>query len=155
MWPCPCRIAKHEAAISRNPNACAADADLATRSRRLAYLRRTSGESVASHSSLRSRPGIIFRDPTRRAILERLSRRPASASALAAPLRVTVAAVVQHLQVLEASGLIRTEKVGRVRSCEVRPEGLRVLERWIAERRAAWLDRFDRLERILDEGKDG
>lgn len=94
-------------------------------------------------------------DPTRRAILERLSRRPASASALAAPLRVTVAAVVQHLQVLEASGLIRTEKVGRVRSCEVRPEGLRVLERWIAERRAAWLDRFDRLERILDEGKDG
>ncbi|MCA1825828.1 MAG: metalloregulator ArsR/SmtB family transcription factor [Myxococcales bacterium] len=95
----------------------------------------------------------VFRalgDPTRRSILERISRRPASASELVRPMRVTLAAVVQHLQVLEASGLIRTEKVGRVRSCRVRPEGLEVAERWIAQRRAAWSERFDRPGRILE-----
>src|SRR5262249_9451825 len=92
-------------------------------------------------------------DPTRRAILERISRRPASPSRLARPLRLTLAAVVQHVQILEASGLIRTEKVGRVRTCEVRPEGLQLAERWIVERRAAWIERFDRLGRILEEEK--
>jgi len=94
-------------------------------------------------------------DPTRRLILERLSRGPASVSALAKPLDITLAAVVQHLQVLEQSGIVRTEKIGRVRSCHVRPDGLRVAERWIAERRAIWERRFDRLGEILGEPQHG
>ena len=94
-------------------------------------------------------------DPTRRLILEQLSRGPASVSALAKPLDITLAAVVQHLQVLEQSGIVRTEKIGRVRSCHVRPDGLRVAERWIAERRAIWERRFDRLGEILGEPQPG
>jgi DNA-binding transcriptional ArsR family regulator len=90
-------------------------------------------------------------DPTRRLIVERLSRGPASVSALAEPLDITLAAVVQHLQVLEQSGVVRTEKVGRVRSCHIRSEGLKVAERWIAERRTVWERRFDRLGELLEE----
>jgi DNA-binding transcriptional ArsR family regulator len=89
-------------------------------------------------------------DPTRRVIVERLSRGPASVSALAKPLEISLAAVVQHLQVLEESGIVRTQKVGRVRSCQIRSDGLRVAERWIAERRAVWERRFDRLGEVLD-----
>jgi DNA-binding transcriptional ArsR family regulator len=89
-------------------------------------------------------------DPTRRAIVERLSRGSTSVSELARPLGVTLAAVVQHLQVLEESGIVRTEKIGRVRSCHIEPTGLRVAERWIAERRSAWERRFDRLGEILE-----
>jgi DNA-binding transcriptional ArsR family regulator len=90
-------------------------------------------------------------DATRRAIIERLSRGSASVSDLAGPLEVTLAAVIQHLQVLEDSGLVRTEKLGRVRSCHVQPEGLRVVERWISERRTLWERQFDRLAQLLDE----
>src|SRR5476651_492701 len=64
-------------------------------------------------------------DPTRRAILEKLSQGPISVSRLAEPLDITLAAVVQHLQVLEESGLVQTEKVGRVRTCRIEPAGLR------------------------------
>ena len=90
-------------------------------------------------------------DPTRRAILERLSRSPSSVSDLAKPLDVTLAAVVQHVQVLEESGLVRSKKIGRVRSCQIVPEGLRVAERWIADRRSLWERHFDRLGEILEE----
>lgn len=89
-------------------------------------------------------------DPTRRAIMVRLGRGSASVSDLAEPLGVTLAAVVQHLQVLEASGLVRTEKVGRVRSCQIDPSGLRVAESWITARRSTWERRFDRLGELLD-----
>jgi DNA-binding transcriptional ArsR family regulator len=89
-------------------------------------------------------------DPTRRAIVERLSRGSLSVSELAKPLEVTLAAVVQHLAVLEDSGIVRTEKLGRVRSCHLAPDGLRVAERWIAERRGMWERHFDRLGEILD-----
>jgi DNA-binding transcriptional ArsR family regulator len=89
-------------------------------------------------------------DPTRRVIVERLSRGPVSVSALAEPLEITLAAVVQHLKVLEESGIVRTEKVGRVRSCHIRCDGLRVAERWIADRRTVWERRFDRLGELLD-----
>ena len=82
-------------------------------------------------------------DPTRRAILEKLSQRPFTVSALAEPLNITVAAVVQHLQALEECGLVRTEKVGRVRTCRIEPGGLAVAEKWIADRRttgnAGWI----------------
>jgi DNA-binding transcriptional ArsR family regulator len=90
-------------------------------------------------------------DPTRRAIVERLSEAPVSASRLAAPLRMTVAAVVQHLQILEKSGLVRTTKVGRVRTCRIEPAGFSAAERWIGERRSMWEKRFDRLGDLLAE----
>ncbi|MBZ4414664.1 metalloregulator ArsR/SmtB family transcription factor [Myxococcus sp. MISCRS1] len=89
-------------------------------------------------------------DSTRRAIVERLSQGSLSVSDLAKPLDITLAAVVQHLQVLEESGLVRTEKVGRVRSCHIQPEGLRVAEDWISARRGLWERRFDRLGELLD-----
>ena len=90
-------------------------------------------------------------DPTRRAIVERLSERPLSVSLLAKPLAITLAAVVQHLQVLEKSGLIHTEKVGRVRTCHIEPSGLSVIEQWIGDRRSTWERRFDRLGDLLAE----
>jgi|ERR1700691_382087 DNA-binding transcriptional ArsR family regulator len=90
-------------------------------------------------------------DPTRRAIVEKLSEGPISVSRLAKPLDVTLAAVVQHLQVLEKSGLVRTEKVGRVRTCQIEPRGLTVAERWIDDRRSLWEKRFDRLGDLLAE----
>jgi DNA-binding transcriptional ArsR family regulator len=90
-------------------------------------------------------------DPTRRAMVERLSRGPASVSMLAEPLAMTLSAVVQHLAVLEASGLVRSEKVGRVRTCRIEPQALDVAERWISERRTSWERRFDRLDALLAE----
>jgi DNA-binding transcriptional ArsR family regulator len=90
-------------------------------------------------------------DPTRRAILTRLGRGPQPASALAEPLAITLTAVMQHVQVLERSGLVQSEKVGRVRTCRVRTTGLNVLEAWIHEQRTMWEKRLDRLGEILDE----
>jgi DNA-binding transcriptional ArsR family regulator len=94
-------------------------------------------------------------EPTRRAIVERLSAGPMSVSDLAQPFDVTLAAIVQHLQVLEDSGVVRTAKVGRVRTCRIEPRGLSVAERWISERRSLWERRFDRLGELLalDEGQ--
>jgi DNA-binding transcriptional ArsR family regulator len=90
-------------------------------------------------------------DANRRAIVERLSRGPISVSRLAEPLDITLAAVVQHLQVLEESGLVQTEKVGRVRTCRIEPAGLSVAERWIGECRSSWERRLDRLGELLAE----
>jgi len=88
-------------------------------------------------------------DPTRRAILDQLCRAPRSAKDLAQPLHITLAAVVQHLQTLEESGLIRTTKVGRVRTCHIEPAGLEVAQLWIAKRRSLWERRLDRLGAVL------
>src|SRR5262245_19256596 len=90
-------------------------------------------------------------DPTRRAIVEKLSEGPISVSQLAEPLNITLAAVVQHLQVLEESGLAHTEKVGRVRTCRIEPAGLTAAAQWLADRRLTWERRFDRLGDLLDE----
>jgi DNA-binding transcriptional ArsR family regulator len=90
-------------------------------------------------------------DPTRRAIMEKLSDGPISVSRLADPLDVTLAAVVQHLQVLEESGLVQTEKVGRVRTCRIEPAGLSAAEQWIGDRRSRWERRLDRLGDLLAE----
>jgi DNA-binding transcriptional ArsR family regulator len=90
-------------------------------------------------------------DPSRRIIVERLSRGPASVSELARPLAMSLPAVVQHLQVLEASGLVRSEKVGRVRTCRIDPTALRTAEQWLTERRIAWERRLDRLGDYLAE----
>lgn len=90
-------------------------------------------------------------DPGRRAMLEQLSRGPASVSDLARPLPITLQAVVQHLAVLESSGLIRSEKAGRVRTCQINSQALREAERWIGERRTLWERRLDRLGRYFAE----
>jgi DNA-binding transcriptional ArsR family regulator len=108
---------------------------------------------------LKQRPSIdlafqALADPSRRVIVERLSRGPASVSQLAEPLPMSLPAVVQHLQVLEASGLVRSEKVGRVRTCRIEPAAMRPVEQWIAARRTSWERRLDRLGDYLAENPD-
>ena len=88
-------------------------------------------------------------DPARRVMVERLTRGPASVSALAEPLAMSLPAVMQHLRVLEASGLVRSQKVGRVRTCQIEPAALRSAEQWIGERRTTWERRLDRLGQYL------
>src|ERR1700716_2636921 len=90
-------------------------------------------------------------EPTRRAIVERLSGGPTSVSDLAKPFDMTLAAIVQHLQVLEQSGVVRTEKIGRVRTCRIEPGGLRLAEHWIKRRITLWERRLDRLGELLAE----
>ena len=90
-------------------------------------------------------------DPSRRAMVDRLTRGPASVSELARPLAMSLPAVVQHLHLLEASGLVCTEKLGRVRTCSIEPTALRTAEAWVAGRRTAWERRLDRLGDFLAE----
>ncbi len=90
-------------------------------------------------------------DPNRRVIVERLSRGPASVSELARPLPMSLPAVVQHLHVLEASGLVRSDKIGRVRTCRIEPAALRPVEQWISARRTSWECRLERLGEYLAE----
>ena len=84
-------------------------------------------------------------DPTRRAIVERLSQSPASVSDLARPLAMSLPAVMQHLAVLEGSGLVVSQKTGRVRTCRIEPQALSLAEQWISARRTEWEARLDRL----------
>lgn len=90
-------------------------------------------------------------DPTRRAIVMKLCAGPLTVSLLAAPLNITPTAVIQHLKALEESGLVRTEKVGRVRTCRIETAGFSVLEEWIRHHRSLWERRLDRLGELLDE----
>ena len=90
-------------------------------------------------------------DPARRAMVERLAQGPASVSELAAPLPMSLAGALQHLKVLEDSGLVTSSKQGRVRTCQVDPKMLSQVERWVAERRALWEAKFDRLGKFLEE----
>jgi len=89
-------------------------------------------------------------DPSRRSIVVRLSRGPASVSELAEPLAMSLPAVVQHIDVLQKSGLVRSEKVGRVRTCRLEPAPMRSVEQWIAQHRATWEGRLDRLGDVLN-----
>jgi DNA-binding transcriptional ArsR family regulator len=97
-------------------------------------------------------------DPARRAIVERLSRGPAPVSELARPLPMSLPSVMQHLGVLEAAGLVRSEKVGRVRTCAIDAQALSLAEQWINARRIEWEHRLDRLGDYLktleNEGDD-
>lgn len=96
--------------------------------------------------------GGVFRaiaDPTRRAIVERLVRGPAAVKALAQPLAMSLPAVMQHLQVLEAAGVIVTQKVGRVRSCRIEPRALREAEQWLSRQRTDWERHLDQLDDYL------
>ena len=90
-------------------------------------------------------------DPGRRLMVERLSRGPASVSELGRPLDMSLAAVLQHVQVLEACGLIRSSKLGRTRTCSINPEALRSAEGWIADRRTMVERRLNRLGEYLQE----
>ena len=93
-------------------------------------------------------------DPSRRTMIEHLSLGPASVSQLAEPLEMSLPGVVQHLQVLEAAGLVKTEKVGRVRSCTLDTAAMSLAERWINDRRTQWERRLDRLGDFLEQTKD-
>jgi DNA-binding transcriptional ArsR family regulator len=84
-------------------------------------------------------------------MVERLSRGPASVKELAQPLTMSLPAVLQHLQVLEASGLVRSQKIGRVRTCRIEPKALQTAEQWINARRTSWERRLDRLGAYLAE----
>jgi DNA-binding transcriptional ArsR family regulator len=92
-------------------------------------------------------------DPTRRAMVERLARGPASVSELAEPFAMSMSAVVQHLKVLEASGLVASEKVGRVRTCRVEPQAITAAERWLNDRRKSVERSLDRLGVFLEATK--
>jgi len=91
-------------------------------------------------------------DKSRRSMVERLTLGPASVSELAEPLAMSLAAVVQHVQVLEACGVVRTEKVGRTRMCRIEPAAMTAAEGWISDRRRGWESRLDRLGDILHDG---
>ena len=93
-------------------------------------------------------------DPSRRAMVERLTRGSASVTDLALPLPMSLAAVIQHLQVLEASGLVRSEKTGRVRTCQIELAALRMAEDWLSRQRTAWEQRLGRLGEYLAEQPD-
>jgi DNA-binding transcriptional ArsR family regulator len=93
-------------------------------------------------------------DPSRRMMVDRLSRGPASVSELALPLAMSLPAVVQHLAVLEASGIVKSQKSGRVRTCRLDTSALSLAEQWINTRRATWEQRLDRLGDYLNETKD-
>ncbi len=91
-------------------------------------------------------------DRSRRTMVERLTLGPASVSELAEPLAMSLAAVVQHVQVLEACGVVKTEKVGRRRMCRIEPAAMTAAEQWITDRRRGWEVRLDRLGDVLNEG---
>jgi DNA-binding transcriptional ArsR family regulator len=88
-------------------------------------------------------------DPTRRRIVERLGEGPATVKQLADPLPMSLAAVMQHLQVLERVGLVDSEKVGRTRVCQLDVAGLDTIDEWVAARRRTWERRLDRLGEML------
>jgi DNA-binding transcriptional ArsR family regulator len=90
-------------------------------------------------------------DKSRRCMVERLTLGPASVSELAEPLAMSLAAVVQHVQVLEACGVVKTEKVGRTRMCQIQPAAMSAAEQWITERRRGWEARLDRLGDLLHD----
>lgn len=93
-------------------------------------------------------------DANRRAMIDHLLDGPASVSELALPLAISLPAVVQHLHVLEASGVVRSHKEGRVRTCDIEPLALSAAERWISDRRATWEARLDRLGEFLAADTD-
>jgi DNA-binding transcriptional ArsR family regulator len=109
-----------------------------------------SGATGAAAATL-DRTFQALADPTRRIMVERLARGPASVCELAEPFSLSLPAMMQHLQVLERSGLVRSAKLGRVRTCSIQPEALRAAEKWITDRRSMWERHFDRLGEFLAE----
>jgi DNA-binding transcriptional ArsR family regulator len=111
---------------------------------------------VPNYSAELTRLFYALSDPARREMVERLCNGPAPVSELARPLPMSLPAAMQHLDVLAAAGLVRSEKIGRVRTCSIEPEALRRAEGWINLRRTEWESRLDRLEDYLKIlGKEG
>jgi len=104
---------------------------------------------VASQALELDRVFQALSDPTRRAVLQRLSSGTAAVSELAAPFDMALPSFLQHLQVLERSGLVRSRKTGRVRTYRIAPEPLKAAEGWITQQRALWERRLDQLDRFL------
>jgi DNA-binding transcriptional ArsR family regulator len=88
-------------------------------------------------------------DPTRRAVVQRLGRGPASVSDLAEPFEMALPSFMKHISVLEASGLIKSKKVGRIRTCHLQPKKLAAVERWFAQQRTLWSSRYENLDTLL------
>lgn len=109
---------------------------------------------MLDRSAVLDRAFHALADPSRRQMLDRLADGPASVSELARPLPMTLAAVVQHVQVLEASGLVQSSKIGRVRTCSIDVDALRSAEQWLTDRRTVWQRRLDLLGAVLDEQAD-
>jgi DNA-binding transcriptional ArsR family regulator len=112
--------------------------------------------SVSALAPARPIDGVFraLSDPTRRQVLERLSRSPASVSELAAPFAMALPSFLEHLKVLESSGLVRSRKTGRVRTYQLAPRRLRIAEDWLSRQRALWEQRFDQLDSYLMELKE-
>lgn len=106
---------------------------------------------MTNHEAELDRMFQALADPTRRAVVERLARGPASVSELAQPFTMALPTLLQHLRVLEASGLVRSAKRGRVRTCAVEPQALQRVQGWLDRQRALWEARFDRLDALLAE----
>lgn len=110
---------------------------------------------MTKQSAALSRTFAALADPTRRRIVERLSRGRASVSEIAKPLAMSLPAVVQHLAVLEESGLIKSEKVGRVRTCWIDPKAIGAAKTWLGKQADVWNARFDRMDALLEgRGED-
>ena len=109
---------------------------------------------MLNDSSILDRAFQALADPARRGMLARLAQGPASVSELAEPLTMSLPAVMQHLSALETSGLIRSEKKGRVRTCRLQPGVLAEAERWLVDRRSEWEMRHDRFEEYVMKLKD-
>lgn len=117
-------------------------------------MRQRSADHIAGQAIDTDRLFHALGDPTRRAILDRLTQGPVSVSQLAEPLGITLTAVAQHLRILEEVRLAHTEKLGRIRTCRIETAGFRALEQWIRDHRTAWERKLDRLGRLLaDEEK--
>jgi DNA-binding transcriptional ArsR family regulator len=108
---------------------------------------------MTSQSAVLDRCFQALSDTTRREIVDRLAQGPASVSELAKPLSMSLPSVLQHIQVLEEGGLVRSAKVGRVRTCSLNSEGLDLVEQWISGRRSLWNRRLDRLDHYLSGGE--
>lgn len=106
---------------------------------------------MANYEAALDRTFQALSDPTRRAIVMRLSARPAAVGELFVPMPMALPTLLKHIRVLEACGLVATRKIGRERVCEMRPEALRMTDEWFAQQRAIWEARLDRMEAyVLD-----
>lgn len=110
-------------------------------------------KKMPNHSGSLDQVFQALADPTRRDMVERLARGPASVTELSRPQAMSLPAVMQHLQVLEACGLVRSEKAGRVRTCHIEPDALRAAEAWITAQRTAWEHCLDRLDNYLGRAR--
>lgn len=107
---------------------------------------------MAQHSAALDGVFVALADPTRRAVIRRLGRGPATVGELAGEFPMTLPSFMKHVRTLEANGLIRTRKAGRVRTCALERKRLALVDDWLAEERRTWEQRTDRLEHYVTEG---